>query len=111
MVVQDRREQVVRGGDRVEVAGQVQLSIHGHDLAVAATGGAALDPERRAHRRCRIATVACRPIPHSACPGRPCGGLALAQRRRRDRGDDRTRLRPVRELVDRRQLDLATFSP
>jgi hypothetical protein len=39
------------GGHRVHVAGQVQVEhLHRHDLAVAAPGGAALDPERRPHR-------------------------------------------------------------
>ena len=52
VVVEHRGEQVVRRGDRVEVAGEVQVEdLHRHDLAVAAARGAALDPERRAHRR------------------------------------------------------------
>ena len=52
VVVDHRRQQVVRRGDGVEVAGQVQVErLHRHDLAVAAAGRAALDAERRAHRR------------------------------------------------------------
>ncbi len=52
LVVDHGREQVVRGGDRVHVTREVQVQpLHGHDLAVAAAGGAAFDAERRAHRR------------------------------------------------------------
>ena len=48
MVVEQRREQVVRRGDRVEVAGEVQVQdLHRDDLAVAAAGRPALDAERR----------------------------------------------------------------
>ena len=51
VVVDHRGEHVVRGGDGVEVAGQVQVErVHRHDLAVAAAGGAALDAERRPER-------------------------------------------------------------
>ena len=52
VVVDHRGEQVVRRRDGVEVAGEVQVELlHRQDLAVAAAGGAALDAERRAHRR------------------------------------------------------------
>ena len=38
--------EVVRGADRVDVAGQVEVEVlHRDDLAVAAAGRAALDPE------------------------------------------------------------------
>ena len=51
--------EVVRRADRVDVAGQVEVEVlHRDDLAAAAAGGAALDPEHRpearladAHRR------------------------------------------------------------
>jgi hypothetical protein len=40
------RRQVVRRADGVDVAGQVEVEVlHRDDLAVAAAGGAALDPE------------------------------------------------------------------
>ena len=43
MVVEHRREQVVRRGDGVEVAGEMQVDLgHRHDLRLAAAGGAAL---------------------------------------------------------------------
>ena len=50
--VERRGEQVVRGGDRVEVAVEVEVDLlHRHDLRVAAAGAAALDAEHRPHRR------------------------------------------------------------
>ena len=52
VVVEHRRQQVVGRRDRVEVAGEVQVEqLHRDHLAVAAAGRAALDAERRAHRR------------------------------------------------------------
>ena len=51
VVVEHRRQQVVRGGDGGEVAGEREVDVdHRHDLAVATAGGAALDAEDRAHR-------------------------------------------------------------
>ena len=89
VVVDHRGQQVVRGGDRVHVAGQVQVQhLHRDDLAVAAARGAALDAERRPHRRLPdgdrgpLADVAER---LAEPDGR--GGLALAERGRGDRGD------------------------
>ena len=50
--VDQRREQVVRGADRVDVAGEVEVEVlHRHDLGVAAAGRAALDAEHGAERR------------------------------------------------------------
>ena len=50
--LEHRGEQVVRGADRVDVAGEVEVHVlHRHDLRVAAAGGAALDPEHGAERR------------------------------------------------------------
>ena len=52
MVVEQRREQVVRRRDGVEVAGEVQINVlHRHDLGIAAAGRTALHAERRAERR------------------------------------------------------------
>ena len=48
-VVDERAGQVVGRADGVDVAGQVEVEVlHRDDLAVAAAGGAALDPEDRA---------------------------------------------------------------
>ncbi len=44
-------EQVVRGADRMDVAGEVEVQVlHRDDLGVATAGGAALDPEDGAER-------------------------------------------------------------
>ena len=45
VVINQRRERVVGRGDGVEVTGEVEVDVlHRHDLRVAATGRAALDP-------------------------------------------------------------------
>ena len=114
VVVDHGRQQVVRRGDRVEVAGEVKIEpLHRHHLAVAASGRAALDPERRSHGR--LADRDRRALAHAperiaeADGGR---GLALAERRRCDRGnDDVFRARPVLELFDRVELDLRHVVP
>ena len=50
--VDQRGEQVVRGRDRVHVAGEVEVDVlHRHHLRIAAAGGAALDAEHGAERR------------------------------------------------------------
>ena len=52
VVVDHRGEQVVGGGDGVEVAGEVQVDlVHRHHLGVAAAGRAALHAEAGAQRR------------------------------------------------------------
>jgi hypothetical protein len=46
VVVDHRRQQVVGAGDRVEIAGEMEVHVlHRHDLRIAAAGGAALHPE------------------------------------------------------------------
>ena len=89
VVVDQRRQQVVRRGDGVEVAGEVEVDVlHRHDLGVAAAGGAALHAERRPERR--LAQAQHRLLADvvervgEADRGR---GLAFARRRRRDRRD------------------------
>ena len=43
VIVDHRRKQIVRRGDRVEIAGEMQIDrIHRHDLCVTAPGGPAL---------------------------------------------------------------------
>jgi hypothetical protein len=109
MVVDHRGEQVVRGGDRVHVTGQVQVQQLERDrLAVAAAGRAALDAERRAH-----AGLADRDrggpadVPERHPEADRGGGLALAERSGRDRGDDDVLgLRAVLQLFDGPQVDL-----
>ena len=51
VIVDHRREQIVRGGDGVEIAGEMQVDrLHRHDLGIAAAGGAALHAEAGAER-------------------------------------------------------------
>ena len=114
VAVEHRRQQVVGRRDGVEVAGQVQVELlHRDDLAVATTGGAALDAERRAHRGLaqadhRLAADA----GHRLAESDRGGGLALAERRGRDRRDDDVLGRwAVGELVDRLQPDLRQARP
>ncbi len=103
VVVDQRREQIVRGADGVEVAGEMEVDVlHRHDLRIAAAGGAALHAEARAERR--LAQAQHRLLADviervgQADGGR---GLALARRRRRDRGDqDQLAVRLVLERLD-----------
>src|SRR5439155_232716 len=89
VVVDQRRKQVMGGGDGVEIAGEVEVHIvHRHDLGEATAGGAALHAEVRAERGLAdaddglladaVQTVA------EADRG---GGLAFTGRRRVDGGD------------------------
>ena len=89
VVVDQGREQVVGRADGVEVAGEMQVDVfHRHDLGIAAAGRTALDAEAGAeaglaqadHRLLADAVEAVA----EADRGR---GLALARRRRGDRGD------------------------
>ena len=87
VVVEERAREVVGRADGVDVAGEVEVEVlHRDDLAVAAAGGAALDPEDRAERGLadRHRGVAPDPVEPlgQADRGRR---LALAQRRGRDR--------------------------
>ena len=88
-VVDEGAGKVVGGPDGVNVAGQVEVEVlHRDDLAVAATRRSSLDAEDRPERR--LADVDRRlpadPVETLGQPDRG-GRLALAERRRRDRGD------------------------
>src|SRR5262249_55227861 len=51
VIVDQRGEQVVRGADGMEIAGEMQINVlHRHDLGIAAAGGPALDAEAWAER-------------------------------------------------------------
>ena len=108
-VVHHRGDLVVRRGDRVHVAGQVQVEQLERDrLGVAAARRAALDAERGAHGglpdgdRRLLADMAER---HAEADRR--GGLALAERRGGDGGDDDVLgLRAVLEFLDGLEVDL-----
>ena len=88
VVVQHRGEEVIRGANGVEVAGEVQIDVlHGHDLRVAAAGGAALDAEHGAERGFaeRDHGVLTN-LAQSVGQTHAGGSLALARRRGRDSG-------------------------
>jgi hypothetical protein len=90
VVVDQRRKQIVRRGDGMEVAGKMEVNVlHRHDLGVAAAGRAALHAEGGPERR--LAQAADRLLADVVERiGQAHGGrrLAFARRRRRDRGDE-----------------------
>ena len=96
-VVEERAGQVVGRADGVDVAGQVEVEVlHRDDLAVAAAGRAALDPEHRPEGR--LADVHRRLVTDLVeALGQPDGRgrLALAERRRGDGRDDDVACRGV----------------
>ena len=90
VVVDHRRQEVVGGGDGMEVAGQVQVHPLGRqDAGTPGAAGSALDAEGGPHGRlaqsedCLLAQTS-QPLGQS--DGR--GGFALPERRRCDRSDD-----------------------
>ena len=95
--LEHRGEQVVRGADRVDVAGEVEVQVlHRHDLRVAAARRAALDPEHRAERR--LAQAEHRPladVPEALGQRDRRRRLPLARLRRRDRRDADELRRPA----------------
>ncbi len=109
VVVDHRGQQVVRSGNRMRVAGQVQVHpLHRHDLGPAAAGRATLDPEDGAHRRLPDRHGgALADVPERLREADRSRRLALPQWRRRDRGDHHVLgQRPVGELIQRGQLHL-----
>ena len=90
VVVDQRGKQIVRRGDRVEVAGEVEIDVfHRHDLGITAAGSTTLHAEARAERR--LAQRAHRLLADVIeCVGQAYGGrgLAFARGRRRNRGDE-----------------------
>ena len=90
VVVDHRGEQVVRRGDGVEVAGEVEVDlVHRHDLGEAAAGGAALHAEAGAERGLAQAEHRLLADPAQRI-GKADGGrrLAFAGGGRVDRGDE-----------------------
>ena len=90
VVVDQRREQVVRRGDGVEVAGEVEVdALHRHHLGAAAAGRTALGAEHRSERRLaqRDHGALADAVERVAEADRGCR-LAFAGRRRIDRGDE-----------------------
>ena len=109
VVVDHRREQIVRGGDGVEIAGEVEVDVlHRHDLRVAAAGRAAFHAEAGAERGLAQADrgALADAVQRVAEPdGRR--RLSLAGRRRADRGDeDQLAVGPAGERSDELRRDL-----
>ena len=110
VIVDQRREQIVRRGDRVKVAGEMQIDgVHRHDLGEAAAGRAALHAEARPERRLaqaddRLAADAVERVAEADRRRR----LAFAGRRRVDRGheDELAILARRRRLAKELRLDL-----
>jgi hypothetical protein len=89
VVVDQRCEQVVRRGDGVEVAGEVQVdALHRHHLGLAAAGGAALGAEHRAERGLAQHDHGALADPGERVAEADRRRLAFARRRRIDRGDE-----------------------
>ncbi len=114
VVVDQRREQVVRGREGGEVAGEVQVDVvHRDDLGVAAAGRAALHPEHRSHRR--LAQAGHRLVAEAVQRvGEPDGGrgLALAGGRGGERGhQDQPPRRPVGQGREVAQVHLGLGVP
>ena len=112
--VEERREQVVGGRDRVHVAREVEVQVlHRHDLRVAGAGRAALDAEDRAERG--LADAQERLLADRAHALRERDRrrrLALAGLGRRDRRDaDDLAVRLVLQPVEHRQADLRLVAP
>ena len=108
------REQVVGRADRVDVAREVEVQVlHRHDLGVATTGGAALDPEDRPERG--LAQAEHRPatdVPEPLCERDRCHRLSLTCLGRRDRGDvDQLAVLHVPQALEHREIDLRLRAP
>ena len=107
-VVDHRREQVVRRGDRVDVAGEVEVDVVGGDeRGLAAAGAAALDAEDRAERR--LAQAERDLLAEAAHAHREADRrrrLALARGRRVDRRHEDQPAPALGDAVERGEVDL-----
>ena len=120
-VVDQRRQEIVRRGDGVDVAGEMQVDVVGGDEArLAAAGAAALHAEDRTERRLAQASTAffpicrspmARPIEVVVFPSPAGVGLIAVTRMSRPSAllDARARLRG--EPLHRRHLDLRLAAP
>ena len=113
MIVQQRRQQVVRRADRMEVSRKMQVDVlHRHDLGVSAARGSALDPEHRPQARLPQRHGHVLPDPRQPVRQPDRGGrLAFARGGggHRRHQDQLPRL-PVR-LIQQRRIDLRLVPP
>ena len=109
MVFQQRREQVVRERDGLEIAGEVQIDVfHRHHLGVPTTGRPALHAEDRAERRLAQADDGALPDAVERVTQAHGGRrLALTGGRGVDAGDQHeAAVRPAVQRAQVRQRDL-----
>ena len=112
--LEHRREEVVGGADRVDVAGEVEVEIlHRHDLRVPAARGAALDPEHRAERCLAEAEHGLlADLPEALGERDRRRRLSLSGLRRRDRRHaDELRVRLAGETLEDGEIDLGLVAP
>ena len=90
MVIQHRREQVVRRADGVKISRKVEVNVlHGHHLRISAARRAALHAEHGAERRLPQGDDrALAELAQAVRESHGGGGLALARRGWRDGGDE-----------------------
>jgi hypothetical protein len=107
MVVDHRCEQIVRRGDRVEIAGEMEVDVlHRHDLRIAAPGRTALGAETGSERGFAKRQHRLPPGPVERIGEANRGGrLAFARRGRVDRGDE-DQFAGLRRRRKARQIDL-----
>ena len=109
VIVEQRRQQVVRGADGMEIAGEVQVDVlHRYHLRVAAARGSAFHAE--AWSEARLAQTDQRllsdPV-QSVGQSDRCGRLAFTRWGRGDRGDQyELAVLPVGERLDVAEVDL-----
>ena len=109
VIVEERRQQVVRGADGMEIAGEMQVDVlHRHHLRVAAAGGSALYPE--AGTEARLAQADQRLLSDAVqAVGEPdgCGRLAFAGRGGGNRRDQHElSVLALGERIDVAEIDL-----
>ena len=106
--VEQRREQVVRRGDGVKVAGEVQVNlVERHKGRLATTGRAALHAEHRAERRlAQRGDGVVSELHQSLRDADGVDGLALTAGRGRDGGDEDQFSPPLRKALEHLEPNL-----
>ena len=111
MIVEHRRQQIVRRGNRVKIAGEVEVDVlHRHDLRVAAARRPALHAEHRSHARLAHAEdgVLAEPTHRLREPDER-GALPLAGGGRIDTGDEHEA--PFRGALRHLEIDFGLVLP
>jgi hypothetical protein len=113
VVVDQRRQQVVRQGNCVEIAGEVQVDVfHRHHLRMAAARSPALHAEHRPQRGlAQRDHAALADAIQRVAQAHHGGGLALARRRRADRRHQHQLAARPALLVQQGEVDLRLVVP